>query len=64
MIREELRMVVALRGFSNMKSGEGRNAKMQENQMYAYYHGVKNARPSHIDMLRKGEGGITDCTSL
>ena len=55
-IRDELRMVVALRGFSHMKIGEGRTSKQQENQMYAYYHGVETTRPSQVGMLCKGEG--------
>ena len=60
MIRDELRMVVALRGFSNMKSGEGRNIKMQENQMHSYYHGSEPTRPSQIGMICKGEGAYQD----
>lgn len=55
-IRDELRMVVALRGYSNMKCGDGRNSKMQENHMYTYFHGLKKTRPSQIGMLCKGEG--------
>ena len=58
MICDELRIVVALRGFSHMKSGEGMNNKMQENQMHSYYHESVPMRPSHIGMLYKGEGVI------
>ena len=55
-IRDELRMVVALRGFSNMKCVDGKNSKMQENHMYTYFNGLKKTQPSQIGMLYKGEG--------
>ena len=59
-IRDELRMTVALRGYSHMKSGEGRNTKQQEGMIYQHFHGNPPSRPSQMNMLSYGEGPYSD----
>ena len=55
-IPDKSRMVVTLWGSSNMKRGKSRSSKMQEHQIYAYFHGSKKIWPSQIGMLWKREG--------
>ena len=59
-IRDELRMMIALRGYSHMKCGEGRNTKQQEGIMYTFFHGNPPSRPSQVKMLANGEGPYSE----
>ena len=53
-------MIVALRGYSHIKCGEGRTTKQQESIMYSYFHGNPPTRPSQLKMLTHGEGQYSD----
>ena len=53
-IRNELRMLCALRGYSNLKCGKGKTLVQQHDALYAYYHGQPPSRPSQIKMLCEG----------
>ena len=54
-IRDELRMCVALRGYSTIRSGEGKTLDEQYRLMEEFYHGKKNSSPSQIEMLVEGQ---------
>ena len=53
-VRNELRMTVALRGYSAMREGDGMSAKKQEKFLYDFFHGVTNKSPSQIQMMAEG----------
>ena len=53
-IRDELRMSCALRGYSSIRSGDGKTLKQQHELMSQFYHGVTNTSPSQILMLSQG----------
>ena len=55
-IRDEIRMTCALKGFSTLIHGNGKNNNRQFDQMFHFYHGKKPHRPSQIEMLCKGHG--------
>lgn len=55
-IRDEIRMTCALKGFSTLIQGNGKTNNRQFDQMYHFYHGKKPHRPSQIEMLCKGHG--------
>ena len=54
-IRDELRMCVALRGYSTIRSGEGKTLDEQYKLMQEFYHGKGNRSPSQIEMLVEGQ---------
>jgi len=60
LIRDEIRMTCALKGFSNLIQGKGKNRNQQYDQMYIFYHGKKPHRPSQIRMLCNGQGSYRD----
>ena len=45
-IRDELRLTVALRGYSKIKCGTGMKKKKQETEMSRFYHGIPPNHPS------------------
>ena len=45
-VRNELRMMCALRGYSYLKQGKGKTAMQQQDAMYVFYHGKVPSRPS------------------
>ena len=53
-IRDELRMTIALQGQSHFIQGKGRTMKSQCDQMIMFYHGQKPNRPNQIKLLRDG----------
>ena len=55
-IRDEIRMTCALRGFSTLIEGSRNTKNRQFDQMYHFYHGKKTHRPSQIRMLCQGQG--------
>jgi hypothetical protein len=59
-IRDELRMTCALRGYSSIRSGEGKTLKQQHDLMFQFYHGVTNKSPSQIHMLCQGVSPYCD----
>ena len=50
-IRNELRMVCALKGYSHMRGGKGKTLRQQNDFMYTFYHGKEPSRPSQINLL-------------
>jgi hypothetical protein len=54
-IRNELRMCVALRGYSSIREGTGKTIKQQRQLLYDFYHGVSGKNPSQIGMLSEGK---------
>jgi len=59
-IRDELRMTVALQGYSHLIQGKGRTIKSQYDQMFIFYHGQKPNRPSQIKLLCDGAASYRD----
>ena len=59
-ICDELRMTVALQGFSHLIQGKGRTMKSQYDQMFIFYHGQKPNRPSQIKLLCDGAASYRD----
>ena len=53
-IRNELRMLCAMRGYSIMKGGKGKTLMQHHDSLFAFYHGKPPSRPSQINMLAKG----------
>ena len=53
-IRNELRLLCALRAYSQMKEGDGITVRAQWKLLQEMYHGKKDVRPSQIEMLVKG----------
>ena len=53
-IRNELRMLCALRGHSLMKGGKGKTIKQQVDFMNVFHHGKEPSRPSQIKLLCSG----------
>ena len=54
-IRDELRMSVALRGYSVIKGGDGKTMTQQEKLLEDFFHGKKKHSPSQIQMLVNGQ---------
>ena len=54
-VRDELRMSVALRGYSSIRAGEGKTLPQQYKYMEDFYHGKLNNSPSQIRMLVDGQ---------
>ena len=54
-VRDELRMSVALRGYSALKAGRGKTIKQQIQSLYDFFHGKKKHSPSQIQMLVEGQ---------
>ena len=59
-IRDELRMCCALRGYSSIRSGDGKTLKQQHQLMSEFYHGVTSTSPSQILMLTEGISPYSD----
>ena len=55
-IRDELRMCVALQGFSSLREGVGKTQKQQWNSMEQFFHGRDGTAPSQIKMMAEGVG--------
>jgi hypothetical protein len=53
-------MTCALRGYSSIRSGEGKTLKQQHDVMFQFYHGVKDTKPSQILMLCQGVSPYSD----
>ena len=49
-IHDELRMSVALRGYSTIRDGDVKNIAQQQQSMEEFYHGKLNKSPSQIQM--------------
>ena len=54
-IRDELRMCIALRGYSAIQEGQGKTLQQQYACMEDFYHGKKGHSPSQIEMMTEGE---------
>jgi hypothetical protein len=54
-IRNELRMCVALRGYSSIREGSGKTLKQQRQLLYDFFHGVTGKNPSQVRMLTEGK---------
>ena len=59
-IRDELRMTVALHGYSHLVQGKGRTTTSQYDHMYIFYHGLEPNRPSQVKMLCDGAAVYRD----
>ena len=59
-IRDELRMCVALRGYSAIREGEGKTLQQQYVCMEDFYHGKPGHSPSQIMMMAEGELNYAD----
>ena len=53
-IRDELRMCVALRGYSSIRGGFGKKLDIQYKLMETFYHGT-STQPSQIELLVNGQ---------
>ena len=54
-IRNELRMCVALRGYSALREGKGKTLTQQYACLEDFYHGKKGHSPSQIQMMAEGQ---------
>ena len=54
-VRDELRMSVALRGYSSIKAGRGKTIKQQFTCLHDFFHGKQKHSPSQIQMLVEGQ---------
>ena len=54
-VHDELRMCVALRGYSAIRAGEGKILSIQYKCMEEFYHGKFEHSPSQIQMLVDGQ---------
>ena len=54
-VRDELRMCVALRGYSTIRAGEGKTLTQQYKCMQDFFHGKSNHSPSQVQMLVDGQ---------
>ena len=59
-ICDELRMTVALQGFSPLIQGKGRTMKSQYDHMFILYHSQKPNRPSQIKLPCDGAASYRD----
>ena len=59
-VRDELRMTVALRGYSSLKQGGGKKLKDQQLHMSNFYHGKGKSHPSQIMLLSEALYDYTD----
>ena len=75
-IRNEIRMLCAIKGCNKLKSGKKKSLAMQYDAMYLFYHGKEPSRPSQIKLLCSGtnhcvtdgvfilDGQTTSCLTL
>ena len=59
-IRDELRMSVALQGYSSLREGEGKTLIQQYQCMETFFHGSAAKAPSQIQMMAEGIGRYKD----
>ena len=59
-VRDELRMCTALRGYSQIRLGEGKTLVQQHNAMETFFHGREGSAPSQIQMLAEGTSVYKD----
>ena len=59
-IRNELRMLCAMKGYSNMKGSKGKTLMQQHDALYIFYHGKVPSRSSQIKILCSGGYGYRD----
>ena len=55
-IRDELRMCVALQGYSSLREGLGKTLHQQYHSMEQFFHGQEGKTPSQIKMMAEGVG--------
>jgi hypothetical protein len=53
-IRSELRMAIALKGYSSIREGSGKTLKQQMDLLYQFFHGQEPTHPSQFKMLCNG----------
>ena len=53
-IRDELRMAVALKGYSSIREGSGKTLKQQMDSLYQFFHGQEPTHPSQLRLLCNG----------
>ena len=53
-MRDEMRMMVDLRGHSSLRQGDGMTVKKQELCLENFYHGAPNKSLSQIQMMAEG----------
>ena len=55
-LKDGLRLVVAVRGYDNIKQGSGMNVNNhQREEMLNFFHGNSSNRPSQIELLASGK---------
>ena len=59
-IRNELKLAVALKGFSQMREGSGKKVLEQIIEMEKFFHGKQPTFPSQLKMLCNGSFGYRD----
>jgi hypothetical protein len=59
-IRDELRMCVALRGYSTIREGDGKTLIQQHTSMQQFFHGINGSSPSQVQMLAEGTSHYKD----
>jgi len=59
-IRDELRMSVALQGYSSLREGLGKTLHQQYTAMEQFFHGSPGKAPSQIQMMAEGVGRYKD----
>jgi hypothetical protein len=53
-IRDELRMAIALKGYSSIREGSGKTLKQQMDLLYQFFHGQEPTHPSQLRLLCNG----------
>ena len=53
-IRDDVRMAVALKGYSIMKEGVGQTAKQQYETLYTFFHGDSPSQSSQLSLMCDG----------
>ena len=53
-IRDELRLTIALKGYSKIKCGGGKTLAKQEAELYKFYHGKQPNNPPQVLLLAEG----------
>ena len=56
-IKDELRMLCAVRGYDMIKQGPGMNVNKQRDAMYEFFHGNSTNKPSQVEILASGVEG-------
>ena len=59
-IRDELRMTVALKGYSRLKCGKPRRLPDQYSFMEKFFHGIKPSHPPQIQLLAEAHMNYRD----